>query len=184
MALYNFFGIPYRDTETREKVRNKAFTDAEAAYKGNISAVVPVFTRPGYWYDIQAAETSGQTSPYNNSNAVTLGTLTTPVKGFGYGATFELTGPLNKTYVLYGIENLSANPVSEALILTINGKTYPIMYVASDVDVSEDHKMIFNGDFPALIPSQSMTIQVLGSAAGTDKLNFLFAVAEQNPGQA
>lgn len=177
-----FFTIPYRDTANRILVEQQAIAKSAKAFTDK-NLGVP-FTRYGYWYDMQNYFGGG--SFYSGSDSVTLASTTVGPSSYGYAfsADVVLTGPVNMTAVFYGLQELTATPVVEAAAFNVNQKTYRIFYVSSTTSVDPEHKAVFNAALPPLYPSNTMKISVFGNSAGPALLNFLFAVSEQQSGEA
>lgn len=170
-----WYSVPYRDTGHREQTVANAIQLVTASYL-NSKLSQPVRVRPLYYYDLQ--NNSVGTSVYNNSNEVTLSSLSTPVDGFTYDATQQFTVPNNKAFIFYGISDLAANPVLQAWKLTIENTVYPDLYLAPEILADQDKRYIYPTTFRALPPNTTATIVFYGSGAGPDNIDMLGFVAE------
>lgn len=165
--------IPYRDTATAENTVDNAQASAADAFIKYIGGTARV--REGYWYDLQDA---GATS-YSGSNDLTFASSSNKYK-FPYAVTLSITVPQAKVFCFYGIADYAANPALQAFQLSQNDVNFPLVYLSPHIYTSPDKKAILNGNFPAIQQNQDVTLTLYGTAANTDPIDILFAVAEQS----
>jgi len=175
--VYEQSFAPYRNTAEREQIRAIAYQTVAQAYNSNTNLTKPVFVRPGYFADLQSAGASNYTG-----FTVDLVALPSAVEGFTYGTAFNITGPQTKVLQFYGIKTEFPDPAVAGLKYTQNGKEYPI--IVWEQENPEDDKILFRGMLPVINPNNKVTITLVGTAvAAAANFQFLFALAEQNPGQ-
>ncbi len=173
MGDKNFRIIPYRDTSAQIATEQMAESDVATAFIN--AALGTPRVRSGYWYDLQKAGASA----YNGSNEITFASGSNKY-GFPYMAVLPLTVPSSTAWAFYGISDYTANPSLQAFQITQRDVAYPIIYVSPNIYTNEDHKIVLNGDFPAVIQNDSLTITLYGTAATTDEIDMLFKLAEKS----
>jgi hypothetical protein len=164
--------VPYRDTAGRIATEQSAETLVINAFAAASLGTPRV--RTGYWYDLQEAGASA----YSGSNEITFASGSNKY-GFPDMVVLSITVPQSKVFSFYGIADYTADPSLQAAQITQRDVSFPLMYLSPDLYTNEDHKVIFNGPYPAVVQNDSITITLYGTAATTDKIDILFKVAEK-----
>ena len=165
--------VPYRDTAARIATEQSAETLAANEFiKLSIGSSPRV--RTGFWHDIEAAGGS----EYNGSNELTFASSTNKY-GFPYSVVLAVTIPQSQVWSFYGVADYTADPSLQAIQITQRDVAFPLIYLSPDIYTNEDHKVIFNGPFPAIGQNDQATITLYGTSATTDKIDILFKLAEK-----
>lgn len=167
-----YWVVPYRDTATQENTVLNAQAAAASAFINRVLGTPRV--REGYWYDLQQAGASA----YSGSNELTFASSSNKY-GFPDAVTLAITVPQSKSFVLYGVADYSPSPVLQAIQVEQNDVQFPLVYLSPHLYVAPDHKAVLNGNFPAVVQNDNITITLYGTAAATDKIDILFEVAEK-----
>lgn len=164
--------VPYRDTATAENtILNAQAAVAKEFITRNLGNPR---VREGYWYDLQEAGGSA----YSGSNELTFASGSNKY-GFPYQVQLSLTVPQSKAWVFYGIADYSASPALQAFQLSQNDVNFPVVYLSPHLYTAPDHRAILNGNFAAIAENDSITLNLYGTAAQTDKIDILFELAEK-----
>lgn len=175
---FDFYPIPYRDTDKRLQVVKDTITGIVKTYTELIAPNYAV--RPLFFNDFIAA---GASSSVVTSTGIVLSSVTASNTTFNYGASASITFtvPVNKVYQFYGFADYSANPVARVVQITIAGTTYNPIYLLPYIATDEDKEFVLKQPFRSIPPNTQATITIYGTAAGTELFDVLGFVAETPP---